>query len=757
MPVRADIHHQHGLGAERSVRTGSDVPTRSGPDTSFAEFVIPRVRLPFEAPAPRADADALRANAIAWAERHGLIGRRGRTRLADSPVLDLGVTLTGHAPLPRAGTLMDWFLWALVLDDRIDDGPWPEGGVLGRFNTEAAALVRAKAAGPHSDPILDVLARELWPRTTKLGNGQWLERLRGHLLLHLKAQNALVELRESGGQITLAAYCAQRRHAFGALLFFDLIEAADGAVQGTDPCGKGCWAKLRETAADVIAWTNDLCSVAKDLVHGEPFNLVVIHSEEHRVPRLESLQAAGEMIAKAADRFVELKQRHLDHLPQAAPQTARLEQAMRASADWHAQVSRYHLQAPSGIRTNATVDLRHAPPTLKSKAYETDPYPLYRRLRDTMPVAYDEPTDTWLLSRHADVRAALSDPRFGNDSYTWQIGPLLGHSIVSMDGAEHAAHRALLTPAFRSRALVALQESITETVRELIARLRGRERADLVAEFTHALPVRVMARVLGLPADSPEQVARLKRWCTVGFSYMGNYRQDPGLLTHGMANRDDFYAYLEPYLDARRDGSGDDLISAMFRARVDDHPLSQEYIRGCCAILMTAGSETSHGTLANLIMNVLEVPDLLATLRADPASIDAALVETLRRNPSLQLVLRQTRQEADLPSGTVPAGATVACLIGAANRDPRRFTDPDTFQLDRAADRIDREYGGAAAHFAFGSGRHFCLGSHLARAEITTALRMLLDAFPHLRWAPGFRPAETGFLNRCPATLEVCL
>jgi cytochrome P450 len=733
-------------------------------EADFSAFVVPRVWLPFEAPAPRADAEDLRADAIAWAERHGLIGRRGRARLVDSPVLDLGVALAGPAPLPGAATLMDWFLWALVLDDRIDDGPWAEGGVLHRFTGEVEAIVRAGREGPFCDPMLVVLADELWPRTGGLGGAAWLERFCGDLLRHLEAQDTLVGLRENGGRITVSEYCALRRHTFGALLFFDLMEAADGQVQDADLCGAGCRQTLRETAADVIAWTNDLCSVAKDIVHGEAFNLVVIHSEEHDVPWSRSMVAAHEMIAAATDRFVALKRRHLGHFPQdspqaataAAAQVARLEQAMRASADWHARVSRYHLQAPSRPRTEATVDLRQSPPTLKSKAFETDPYPLYRRLRETMPIAYDESTDTWLLSRHADVRAALTDPRFSNDSYNWQIGPLLGHSIVSMDGTEHAAHRALLTPAFRSRALAILQESIIEVTQGLLARLRGRERADLVAEFTNAVPVQVMARALGLPADTPEQIARLKRWCTVGFSYMGNYRQDPGLLTHGMANRDDFYDYLQPYLDARRDGDGDDLISAMFRARVDGRSLSEEYIRGCCAILMTAGSETSHGTLANLIMNVLEVPGLLDTVRTDPATIDAALAETLRRNPSLQLVLRQTREKADLPSGTVPAGATVACLIGSANRDPQRFTDPDTFDLHRA-DRLDREYGGAATHFAFGAGRHFCLGSHLARAEITTALRLLLDAFPGLRWAPGFRPAEIGFLNRCPARLEVCL
>jgi cytochrome P450 len=120
-------------------------------------------------------------------------------------------------------------------------------------------------------------------------------------------------------------------------------------------------------------------------------------------------------------------------------------------------------------------------------------------------------------------------------------------------------------------------------------------------------------------------------------------------------------------------------------------------------------------------------------------------------------VLRQTREAVDLPSGALPAGVTVACLIGSANRDPRRFPDPDTFELCRAGERPDREYGGAATHFAFGAGRHFCLGSHLARAEITTGLRLLVTEYPRLRWADGFRLVPSGFLNRCPSRLEVTL
>lgn len=742
------------------------MPVPSVSDPALPVFVVPRVCLPFSAPPVRSDVEILCRDAISWAEQHGLIGRRGRARLTESDLLGLGVALAGPAPVHGAAVLMDWFLWALVLDDRIDDGPWAERGALDRFTAEVESIVGAGAGPGSPDPMLAVLTADLWPRTRELGGPDWLERLRRDLLRHLHAQRALVRMRESGQRGTVAEYTRVRRDAFGALLFFDLIEAADGAIQSSDPCGQGCWSTLRALAADIIAWTNDIHSVAKDIVHGEPLNLVAILAEERRLQWQDALDTARDMVMAAVDRFATCKLRHLGHLPPSGPQaaaaqaasTARLEQAMRASGDWHGSVSRYHLQAdtrqPSGP---SRVDTGLTPPTLKSRAFEIDPYPLYRRLRETMPVAYDEPTDTWLLSRHADVRMALTDPRFSNENYTWQIAPLLGHSIVSMDGKEHAAHRALLTPAFRSRALTALHASITEVTGRLIAKLRGRETADLVTEFTNPLPIQVMARALGLPADTPDQVAQLKRWCTVGFSYMGNYRQDPGLLTHGLANRDDFYDYLQPHLEARRTRPGDDLISAMLAATVDSRPLSPEYIRGCCAILMTAGSETSHGTLANLIVNVLDVPGLRDTVRDDPAMIDLALAETLRRNPSLQLVLRQTREAVDLPSGTIPAGATVACLIGSANRDPRHFQDPDTFDLHRAGDRLDREYGGAAAHFAFGAGRHFCLGSHLARAEITTGLRLLLAEFPRLRWAPGFRPAETGFLNRCPDRLEVCL
>ncbi|AUZ49057.1 hypothetical protein BOP93_12655 [Pseudomonas orientalis] len=395
------------------------------------------------------------------------------------------------------------------------------------------------------------------------------------------------------------------------------------------------------------------------------------------------------------------------------------------------------------------MDLELTPPTLKSRQFEIDPYPLYEQLRTRLPLAYDEPTDVWLLSRHVDVKAALTHPGVSNNNYNWQIGPLLGHTLVTMDGCEHAQHRALLSPSFRGKALAALEASVISVTTDLLARMHGRSQVDLVADFTAALPVRVMAHALGLPAQTREEVERLKRWCAIGFAYMGNYRQDPALLTGGLSNRDSFYDFIQPHIDARRAEPANDLISQLLAARIDGQPLSETFVRAYCAILMTAGSETSHGALANLIVNLLSEPGVKAAVIADPQLMDNALAETLRRNPPLQLVLREARETLQLPSGTIPAGATLACLIGSANRDPDQFSNPDTFDMSRTEQ--------ATSHFAFGAGRHFCLGSLLARMEITTGARMLLQAFPNVRWAPGYTPVERGFLNRCPDRLEVVL
>ena len=740
----------------------SPAHSEGDPGTSHSDYlppaplIIPEIRLPFAGPPPRSDSDQLRTHALAWAQRYGLIGRRGAHRLSTTALLELGIALCGRAPTHRAEILVCWYLWALTLDDRIDDGPWAENGALDRFISAVQDLTESGAADPsgeisqYDDPMLAVLVDDLWPRTKCLGGKRWQHRFERHLIQHLRAQATLVRMRDTHTGLTLAEYLPLRRDSFGALFFFDLIDAAETLDPYEHSVDIEWWSTLREHGADIIAWTNDIHSIAKDVVCGERFNLVSILADTAGTDWPIAIESAHRMVNTAVAQFTAVAAQHKNHRSCAATDPNRLRQVVRAACDWHGNVSRYHLHtADSTAQDNRQVDLTLTPPTLKSRQFEIDPYPLYERLRTTLPIVYDEPTDVWLVSRHVDVKAALTHPGASNNNYTWQIGPLLGHTIVTMDGCEHAQHRALLSPSFRNKALAALEASITSVATDLLTHMRGQPQVDLIADFTAALPVRVMAHVLGLPAETREEVERLKSWCAIGFAYMGNYRQDPALLTGGLSNRDSFYNFLQPHIDARRAAPTDDLISQLLAARIDGQPLSETFVRSYCAILMTAGSETSHGALANLIVNLLSEPGVKDAVMANPDLMDNALAETLRRNPPLQLVLREARESLELPSGTVPSGATLACLIGSANRDPDQFTDPDAFNLSRTDQ--------ATSHFAFGAGRHFCLGSMLARMEITISARMLLQTFPNVRWAPGFQPTERGFLNRCPDRLEVLL
>lgn len=741
----------------KQVHTKSHPFMNNGCNLPPTPLIVPDIHFPFTAPSPRSDSNQLRTHVLIWAQRYGLIGRRGAHRLSTTPLLELGFALCGRAPTDRAEMLLSWYLWALILDDRIDDGPWAENGTLDQFVTSVQAVIgndsSANLSGKISqfdDPMLVVLANDLWPRTRNLGDDRWRHQLVQNLYRHLRAQAKLVRMREIDSAVTLAKYLPLRRDSFGALFFFDLVDAAEMLDPYQHPADIEWWDTLREHSANIIAWTNDIHSVAKDVVYGERFNLVSVLVDTTGIDWSTAIQSAHQMVKIAVAEFTAAATQHKYHRFSNATDPDRLRHIIRAAGDWHRTVSRYHLQNTNpAVQPTRQVDLTLTPPTLKSRQFEIDPYPLYERLRNTMPIVYDEPTDVWLISRYVDVKAALTHPNVSNNNYAWQIGPLLGRTIVAMDGCEHAQHRALLSPAFRGKALELLRDSITSVTTDLLAKMHGRTQVDLITDFTSMLPVRVMARALGLPAATSQEVEQLKNWCAIGFSYLGNYRQDPALLTGGLSNRDSFYDFIQPYIDARRAQPTDDLISHLLAARIDNQALSETFIRAYCAILMTAGSETSHGALANLIVNLLSEPGVKNAVGTNPDLMDNALTETLRRNPPLQLILREANESIELPSGTLPSGATFACLIGSANRDPYRYPDPDTFNMMRPNQ--------ASSHFAFGAGRHFCLGAMLAKMEITTACRMLLQAFPNVRWAPGFQPTEYGFLNRCPDRLEVTL
>ncbi|MBO1335505.1 cytochrome P450 [Streptomyces sp. VRA16 Mangrove soil] len=363
------------------------------------------------------------------------------------------------------------------------------------------------------------------------------------------------------------------------------------------------------------------------------------------------------------------------------------------------------------------------PPSLAEPDVARDPYPLYRMLRDRHPLLHDEPFGAWLLSRHADVRAALADPRL--------VAPPPGRTFAHLEQGMHAAQRALVSPALQGRALAALKAGVERSAYVLARRLTRREEVDLVEEFCRWLPTAAVVAALGLPHD---ETVRVTAWSRTELTHLG-------------AAPADVEAALHPHVTRRRAHPGTDLLSVLCTARPGGRPLPDEAVVGIVATLLGAGGEATGRALAGFLANLLDHPAQLALVRARPDLTDAAWAESLRRDPAVHLVRRRALAPVATSGGTIPAGATVACLVGSAGRDAARFTDPDRYDLFRTD----------PGQLAFGTGRHRCLGVPLARMIAGTGLRALLEALPALAWAPGFRPVPEGLDARAPATLLVRL
>ncbi|MFI5659079.1 cytochrome P450 [Streptomyces sp. NPDC051684] len=370
-------------------------------------------------------------------------------------------------------------------------------------------------------------------------------------------------------------------------------------------------------------------------------------------------------------------------------------------------------------RAGATTPL----PSLVAPHTVHDPFPLYRTLRSAHPLHLDEPFGAWLLSRYADVRTALADPRL--------VAPPPGRTYAHLEADTHAAQRALLTTALQGRALVTLKASVERTAYVLARRLAGRHEADLVEEFCHWLPAVAAVRALGLPYQGTAHVAAL---CRAGLTHLGGA---PEALD----------AFLRPQIARRRAHPTDDLLGALCAARDGGRPLSDDTVCGLAATLLGAGGDATDRALAALLANLLDHPEQLALVRARRELVGAAWAESLRRDPAAHIVLRRALAPVPVSGGTIPAGATVACLVGAAGRDASRFPDPDRYDLFRTAP-------GQLAH---GTGRHRCPGVQLARLTAEAGLRALLAALPSMSWSPGFRPAYEGLLTRSPTALHVRL
>src|SRR3954451_24260639 len=356
-----------------------------------------------------------------------------------------------------------------------------------------------------------------------------------------------------------------------------------------------------------------------------------------------------------------------------------------------------------------------------------DPYPLLRRLREAEPVARAE-ENLWVLSRFEDCRTVLRDPRFSSDArrasdYAAEVersnrGPALAMAasalMVFTDPPDHTRLRGLVQKAVTPRRIESFRPRIQAIVDELLAA----GELDVVGDLASPLPFTVIAEMLGTPAAERD---RFRGWSRDLALVL-----EPAL-TDEMRGRVEAGAvaisgYIRPQIDDRRVKPRDDLLTALVQAEEEGDRLSDGEVGANVVQLLIAGHETTQNLIGNGLWALLRHPEQLERLRAQPELVAGAVEELLRFDPPVQFAARVALEDVELGGSTIPAGARIMVLLGAANRDPARFERPDELDVTRA----DR------GHLAFGMGPHFCLGNALARLEGEVALGALV-ALPGLR------------------------
>ncbi|HZP27566.1 MAG TPA: cytochrome P450 [Acidimicrobiia bacterium] len=342
-------------------------------------------------------------------------------------------------------------------------------------------------------------------------------------------------------------------------------------------------------------------------------------------------------------------------------------------------------------------------------------------LRERKPAAwvrsFGQPTV--MFTSYELVNAAFRDEETFPSAafYGRTVTDVLGRNLQCMYGDEHRRNRALASPAFRQRLMPGLVRPLLEPVaHELIDRFEGRGEADLVADFTRRYPFKIILRLLGLPQTSEEQVST---WALGMLDIQQNH-------DFALKCSEEFTAFVQPIMEHRRTEPADDLISTLATTEVDGDRLTDDEIMNFLKLLFPAGADTTYLGLGNTLYALLTNPDQLEIVLADPkAESRWAAEEGLRWNAPVALLPRHNPRDVVWHDVEIPGDTPLIFAIAAANRDPAVFPDPERFD-------VTRRPGGV---LTFGFGTHFCLGAHLARAELEVSLQVLLERLPKLRLA----------------------
>ncbi|MCH1865508.1 cytochrome P450 [Nocardioides sp. CFH 31398] len=370
-----------------------------------------------------------------------------------------------------------------------------------------------------------------------------------------------------------------------------------------------------------------------------------------------------------------------------------------------------------------------------------DPFPAYARLRENEPVFHDERTGYWVVSRYDDVRAVFGDwETFSSENAQRPVTPRTAAAQQVLDDGGFTAYsgmsarqppvhtriRRSASAAFTPRRFKALEPQVEAHVRDLLEQVhRAGGPVDLVPTFTNQLPVMTILSLLGVDVD--HSVESFKRWSDSRSAMTWGHLSDEEQLPHAEALVQYWQACLDLVAAAHRDRP-DSLVGDLVRAQTEnpEGALDDHEIASVCYSLLFAGHETTTTLLGNAVRLLLTHRDQWERLVADPSLAPGAIEEALRFSPSIVAWRRLARKDGEVAGVRIPEGSEVLLLMGAANRDPSRFEDPEVFDIGRA---------NAREHLAFGYGIHFCLGNKLAKMQSAIALRELAASTPDLRLA----------------------
>jgi len=371
---------------------------------------------------------------------------------------------------------------------------------------------------------------------------------------------------------------------------------------------------------------------------------------------------------------------------------------------------------------------------LNAWAKEANPFPLFAQLREEEPVYWDAALKGWILTRYDDVRKTLRGPEYSSDrlrpffeslpaeqlAKLPDLSTLIPMWLVFHAPPDHTRLRLIMSPAFTPAAITRMKLSIEKLVNELIDKFIDKGSVDFIHEFGLLLPGYVICDLLGVPR---EDLARIKKWSDDLQLFIGGAKMTPDKYARAQHGTHEMAEYFRAAICQKRKQPGDDLISGLVAARDNDVSISEDELISICILLIFGGHETTTNMLGNGLLAFIQHPEQLEKLRTNPELALSATEEVLRFDGPGGAVVRVAAIDHEVGGKTLRAGDRVFAMVPPANRDPRRFADPDRFDIERRDNM----------HLTFGQGPHFCLGAPLARLEATVAFPILFERLDNFK------------------------